>query len=223
MTALPTSPREGPSRPGSDDLLDLLRLGNEQAFLTLVQRYHGSMLRVALTFVSSRAVAEEVTQEAWVGVLDGLANFEGRSSLKSWIFRILTNCAKTRGQRERRTVPLSSLGPDGEGGEPSVSAERFLDDAHSRWAGHWAVPPQQWQDGRLLAKETIDVIARAVAELPDVQRQVITLRDVEELTAEETCALLNLSEANQRVLLHRARSRVRASIESYMTSGARAS
>jgi RNA polymerase sigma-70 factor (ECF subfamily) len=201
---------------GGDDVLMMLRAGDERAFLALVGRYHGSMVRVALGFVSSQAVAEEVAQEAWLGVLSGLAAFEGRSSLKSWIFRILTNCAKTRGQRERRSVPMSALGQEDEGAGPSVEPERFFDSSHPRWAGHWIVPPEHWAENRLVSAETLEVVGRAIETLPLAQRQVISLRDVEGMSAEETCALLGLSEANQRVLLHRARSRVRGLIESYM-------
>ncbi len=200
------------------DLLQL-RGGDERAFLRLVQRYHASMVRVAMGFCGCHAIAEEVAQEAWVGVLAGLATFEGRSSLQSWIFRILVNRAKTRGERERRSVPMSSLQQDAEEAEPTLGAERFHHGSHPRWAGNWSVPPEHWAETRLVSAETLAVVSSAIDALPPVQRQVISLRDIEGMSSEETCELLGLSEANQRVLLHRARTRVRATIESYMKAG----
>jgi len=217
MTSVEQAPAS--ERSVGDDVLPRLLAGDEAAFLALVERYHGSMVRVARGFVASEAVAEEVAQEAWVGVLSGLATFEGRSSLKSWIFRIVTNCAKTRGQRERRSVPISALAQEETSGGPSVEPERFFDSSHPRWAGNWSVPPERWAEERLVSIETIEVVSRAIDELPPVQKQVISLRDVEGLTAEEACELLGLSEANQRVLLHRARSRVRSAVEQYMKAG----
>jgi RNA polymerase sigma-70 factor (ECF subfamily) len=176
------------------------------------------MLRVAMMYVSSRAVAEEVVQEAWLGVFAGLERFEGRSSLKTWVFRILTNTAKTRGEREGRSVPFSSLGGDGDEGEPAVDADRFLASDH-RWAGHWASSPRNPHDvpeERLLAREARARIATAIEALPASQRAVITLRDIDGFDADEACEILGVSEANQRVLLHRARSRVRAALEEYV-------
>jgi RNA polymerase sigma-70 factor (ECF subfamily) len=176
------------------------------------------MLRVAMMYVSSRAVAEEVVQEAWLGVLAGLERFEGRSSLKTWIFRILTNTAKTRGEREGRSVPFSSLAGDAEGEDPVVEADRFLGSDH-RWSGHWASSPRSPRDvpeERLLATEARDRIAAAIATLPPNQRAVITLRDVDGFTAEEAREILDVSEANQRVLLHRARAKVRQALEDYL-------
>jgi RNA polymerase sigma-70 factor (ECF subfamily) len=193
-----------------------LRRGDEAAFVSLVERYHASLVRLARVYVGNRAVAEEVAQETWLGVIRGIHRFEARSSLKTWIFRILANTAKTRGERERRSIPLSSLAP--EGAEPAVEAERFLAASHPHWAGHWATPPASWDripEDRLLAKETLGCIARAIDALPGAQREVITLRDVEGWTSEDVCALLELSEGNQRVLLHRARSKVRRALEDY--------
>jgi RNA polymerase sigma-70 factor (ECF subfamily) len=196
-----------------------LRNGDEKAFGELVERYHSSLLRVAMTYVKDRSVAEEVVQETWLGVIHGLERFEGRSRLKTWIFRILTNRAKTRAVRESRTVPFSSL-PSGEGDDgPSVEPERFLAAGESRWAGHWASPPQSWDDlpeGRLVSKETLGVIRSAIDALPPTQAHVITLRDVEGWSSDEVCALLDISDANQRVLLHRARSKVRRELEEYL-------
>jgi len=193
-------------------LLASLREGDEAAFRELLRLYGPSMLRVAQLYVSSRAVAEEVVQEAWLGVLTGLDRFEGRSSLKTWIFRILTNRAKTRGEREGRTVPFSSVAPDDD--EPAVDPDRFL--ASGRWIGHWATPPRAVPEERLLAREARDRVEAAIAALPANQRTVVTLRDVEGLSSEEVCSVLDISETNQRVLLHRGRSKVRAAVEDYL-------
>jgi RNA polymerase sigma-70 factor (ECF subfamily) len=181
------------------------------------------MLRVAMMYVSTRAVAEDVVQEAWVGVLKGLDRFEGRSSLKTWIFRILTNIAKTRGEREGRSVPFSSLAGDDDQDE-AVDADRFLGPDH-RWAGHWASAPRNPRDvpeDRLLAGEARERIAEAVDRLPENQRAVITLRDIDGFDAEEACEILGISEGNQRVLLHRARAKVRAALEEYLDEEAAA-
>ncbi|TMK28099.1 MAG: sigma-70 family RNA polymerase sigma factor [Actinobacteria bacterium] len=198
-------------------LVDALRAGDESAFTRLVEEYGPAMLRVARMFVSSRAVAEEVVQEAWVGVLNGIGRFEGRSSLKTWIFRILTNTAKTRAVREGRSVPFSSLaGEDEEGG--AVDADRFLGD-DTRFPGHWAAPPQRWEaapEGRLLAAETLEVLEREIAKLPANQAVVVTMRDVEGFDADDVCNALDISETNQRVLLHRARTKLRRALEEYM-------
>lgn len=199
-------------------LVRALQAGDEAVFASLVDRYTPSMIRVAQGFVRTRAVAEEVVQETWLGVLKGLDRFEGRSALKTWIFRILVNTAKTRGERESRTVPFSSLGPAGEEG-PSVDPDRFMDAAQT-WGGHWATPPERWDaspDGVLLGSETRRVIDKAIRGLPASQAQVITLRDIEGWSSDEVCNVLGLSETNQRVLLHRARSKVRAALEDYMT------
>ena len=176
-----------------------------------------------MMFVSSRAVAEEVVQEAWLGVLKGLDRFEGRSSLKTWIFRILTNTAKTRGEREGRSVPFSSLGGD-DGDEAPVDADRFLGPGH-RWAGQWASAPRNPRDvpeERLLAKEARARIAAAIGALPENQRAVITLRDVDGFDADEARDILGITEVNQRVLLHRARAKVRAALEQYLDEEAAA-
>ena len=199
-------------------LVNALRAGDESAFAALLERYHASLLRLAMVYVRNRAVAEEVVQETWLGVVQGIDRFERRSSLKTWIFRILTNTAKTRAQREGRTIPFSSLAGETEEG-PSVEPERFLDSAHPRWPGHWASPPERWDEvpeQRLLAKESLGQVAEAIEQLPPMQRQVITLRDVEGWDSAEVCDLLDLSEANQRVLLHRARSKVRQSLEQFL-------
>ena len=205
-------------------LLDALRRGDEAAFVRLVEALHGSMLRLAMAHVGDRAVAEEVVQDAWVGVLQQLDRFEGRSSLKTWILRIVSNRAKTRALRERRTVPLSALpgGDPGEADEPAVEPDRFLPAGH-RWAGHWASPPRSWREVPeevLLSRETLTEVRRAIDGLPPAQRTVVVLRDVEGMTAAEVCQLLGLTEGNQRVLLHRGRSRVRTHLERYLEQAA---
>jgi RNA polymerase sigma-70 factor (ECF subfamily) len=195
-------------------LIEALRRGDESAFASLIERYHGSLLRLAMSYVATREAAEDVVQETWMGVLSGIGRFEGRSSLKTWIFRILVNRAKTKGIRERRSVPFSSLEGDGDESEPSVEPSRFS-------AGAWSAPPQSWEgipEGHLLSAETGAVVEEAIAALPVMQRAVITLRDVQGLTSQEACAVLDLTEANQRVLLHRARSKVRARLEEYLAS-----
>jgi RNA polymerase sigma-70 factor (ECF subfamily) len=183
-------------------LLARLRSGDERAFADLVDRYHASMVRVASTFVPSRAVAEEVVQDTWLGVVRGLPRFEGRSSLKTWIFRILVNRARTTGSREPRSVELDT----GDG----LAADRFTAQ------GTWREPPVVWTDDiedRLIAPEIAVRIRQVVEELPAAQRQVVTLRDIEGLSSNEVCEMLGISEGNQRVLLHRARTRVRAMLE----------
>jgi RNA polymerase sigma-70 factor (ECF subfamily) len=178
--------------------------------MALVDKYGPSMLRVAQLFVPSRSVAEDVVADTWLAVLTGLERFEERSSLKTWLFRILTNKAKTRGQREARSLPFSSFVGDGDEAETAVGVERFARD------GHWSAPPRGVPEDRLLAGEARGVIDSAIAALPPNQRAVITLRDVEGLSSDETCNVLGLSETNQRVLLHRARAKVRAAFERYL-------
>jgi RNA polymerase sigma-70 factor (ECF subfamily) len=196
-------------QPEETRLVEALRAGDERAFEQLIRMYQGTLLRVAQMYVSSRAVAEEVVQETWLAVLNGIDRFEGRSSLKTWIFRILANRAKTRAEREGRTIPLSALG----GSEPAVEPDRFDQ-------GHWAALPADWPENRLLGEETLQVIAGAIERLPPTQRAVITLRDVQGWSGEEVRNALELSETNQRVLLHRARSKVREAIEEYLAEDA---
>jgi RNA polymerase sigma-70 factor (ECF subfamily) len=187
----------------------------------VVDKYSGSLVRLALTFVPSRAVAEEVVQETWLGVLEGLSRFEGRSSFKTWLFRILTNRAKTRGQRESRYEPFSSkAAPGDDSHDPAVNPDRFVKSGFG--VGHWVSPPDVWDEQTperiLLSKEGRKQIDKAIQMLPETQRQVITLRDIEDLTSKEICNILDLSETNQRVLLHRARSRVRQELERYLSA-----
>jgi RNA polymerase sigma-70 factor, ECF subfamily len=189
-----------------EELVIGLRARDERAFVVLVERYGALMLRVASTYVRTRAVAEEVVQETWLAVLEGIDRFEGRCALKTWLFRILSNRAKTRGERESRCTPLSCLAP-------AVSEDRF--DAQ----GRWAAPPADWAtipEERLVAQETLSRLRDAIAALPARQQEVVVLRDVEGWSSTEVCAALSISEANQRVLLHRGRAKVRAALEDYL-------
>ena len=188
---------------GSDDaeLVARLQAGDEAAFVDLVNRYHAPLLRLAMTFVPSRAVAEEVVQDTWVGVIRGIDRFEGRSSLSTWLFRILSNRARTTGVRERRTTPIDVSD------EGSVPASRFTSE------GAWAQPPVAWTDGvedRLVAEQAVEHVLGCLDGLPEAQRQVVTMRDVDGLPAEDVCSVLGITAGNQRVLLHRGRARVRA-------------
>jgi RNA polymerase sigma-70 factor, ECF subfamily len=198
-------------------LLAALRGGDAEAFATLVDRHSSAMIRVAMAYVPTRAAAEETVQETWIAVVRGLDRFEGRSSLRTWIFRILTNIAMRAGPRERRSVPFSALAAAEDGDEPSVDPDRFLRADHELFGGHWLVMPTPWPapEAGLLAGETRDVIKRAIAGLPVAQRTVIALRDIEGWSSEEVCEALEITAGNQRILLHRARNRVREAIEEY--------
>jgi RNA polymerase sigma-70 factor (ECF subfamily) len=201
-------------------LIAALRRGEDAAFAELIARYGASLLRLARTFVRDRAVAEEVVQETWLAILNGIDRFEGRSSLKTWIFQILSNRAKTRAVRERRSAPFSALVGDGED-DGAVDADRFRPEGH-RWAGHWAAAPGDWStlpEEHLLGSETLAEVHAAIETLPPRQAQVLVLRDVEGWEPEEVCAALNISDGNQRILLHRARSKVRAALERYLSEG----
>lgn len=206
----------------SDDsaLVAALRHGDEAAFSTLVDQLHPSMVRLAQLFVRDRATAEEVVQDAWLGVLNGLDSFEGRSALRTWIFRIVANKARTRGRREARTVPFSSFATDDTDEEgASVDADRFAGPGFAS-NGHWHAPPEPWIDaeGRVLAAETHAMVAAAIADLPERQRAVITLRDIDGWDADEVCNALDITATNQRVLLHRARTTVRHALEDYLSA-----
>ena len=209
--------------PSSEDLalVERLRAGDETAFMTLVDQLQPAMLRVARMYVSTTAVAEEVVQDAWLGVLRGLHSFEGRSSLRTWIFRILTNIAKTRGKREGRSLPFASIAGD-DLDRPSVDPNRF-DSPEGSSRGRWSTLPDDWTgipEDRLLGHETLDVVGRTIATLPPMQAEVIRLRDALGWTSEEVRNALNLTETNQRVLLHRARAKVRDALERYLSSEA---
>jgi RNA polymerase sigma-70 factor, ECF subfamily len=186
-----------------EELLRRLRGGDERAFASLVTAYNGSMLRLARAFVPSRAVAEEVVQETWLAALRGLAGFEGRSTLRTWLLGILVNKAKTAAAREQRSVPVPDAGP-------AVDQSRFGVD------GAWSDPPERWveaADDRLVAAKLVGRLAEAIDDLPPRQREIVVLRDVEGLSSADVCSVLEISEANQRVLLHRGRSRLRQALE----------
>jgi len=210
------------AEPGADEvrLVAALRQGDEAAFMMLVEQYHASLVRLAQLYVQNRDQAEEVAQEAWLGVLRGIERFEGRSSLRTWLFRILTNIAKTRGQREARSIPFSAMwSADAAPDEPAVDPERFLPADHPQWPNHWSSMIPSWDvvpEDHLMSVETRQRISAAIAVLPPTQREVITLRDVEGWTSEEVCNALSISETNQRVLLHRARSKVRHVLDAYL-------
>jgi RNA polymerase sigma-70 factor, ECF subfamily len=205
----------GPSAQDNDE--GLIR-GDADAFARLVDRHSPAMIRVAMAYVPTRAAAEDAVQETWIAVMRGIDGFEGRSSLKTWIFRILTNVSMRTGARERRSMPFSALAnAEAAREQPSIDPDRFLPADHELFPGHWAIMPTRWptpEEG-LLAGETREVIAAAIAELPVAQRTVIALRDVEGWSSEEVCEALEISAGNQRILLHRARSRVRNAIEAY--------
>jgi RNA polymerase sigma-70 factor, ECF subfamily len=197
-------------------LVARLRDGDERAFEETVERFYPAMIAIARGRVRSRAVADEVVQEAWLGVLRGLDRFEGRSSLRTWVLQIVANIARTRAVRKGRSVPFSSL--ELEGDEPIVEPERFRrpDDPYP---GHWKSYPTDWEtlpEQQLLARETLELVQRAIEELPDTQRTVITLRDMTGCSSEEVCEILDISKGNQRVLLHRARARVRGQLERHL-------
>jgi RNA polymerase sigma-70 factor, ECF subfamily len=186
------------------DLLDRLRAGDEQAFAILVGRYQAALLTLAVGYVPSRAVAEEVVQDAWFGVLRGLGSFEGRSSFRTWLFRILVNRARTAGARERRSVAVEDMGP-------------VVDQSRFAATGMWSAPPELWLenlDDQAMHAKMVACVRSAIGALPPRQREVVTLRDVEGLDSEEVCGVLDISHANQRVLLHRGRSKLRQVLES---------
>jgi RNA polymerase sigma-70 factor (ECF subfamily) len=198
----PADPHPPPTR-SEAELLRQLRAGDEAAFSDLVDRYHPTMIRIAMLHVRSRAVAEEVAQEAWLGLLRGLDGFEGRSSLRTWLFRIVVTRAKTAGMRENLHLPVGDE-------ELELSDGRFSQD------GRWVTPPVHWADEVLDRLTAPSLVARAnevIAALPPLQRSVVTLRDIDGLSAAEVCAVLDISEGNQRVQLHRARSRIRSVLE----------
>jgi RNA polymerase sigma-70 factor, ECF subfamily len=205
--------------PTDDDVLAALRRGDEAAFAALVDRYGPSLRRVARLYVRTPSVADDVVQDTWVAVLNGIDRFEGRSSLKTWIFSILANIARTRGARESRSIPFSDLAArEASANDPAVDPRRFQGKGDTE-PGGWTIPPTSWApvpEDQLLSDETLEQVRHAIADLPPAQRAVITLRDVEGWTSDETRAALDLSEGNQRVLLHRARSKVRAALEDYL-------
>jgi RNA polymerase sigma-70 factor, ECF subfamily len=212
--------QEGGASHQDAGLIQRLLAGDEAAFMSIVDMYQAAMVRLARNYVPSREVAEEVVQETWLAVLQGLPRFEGRSSLKTWIFRILVNRAVTRGTRERRAVPFSALFDAGtDAFEPAVDPERFFG-PDGRSPHGWSTPPQPWDEipeQRLESRETMERVAAAIDTLPPSQREVITMRDVDGFSSQEVCSVLGITEVNQRVLLHRARSKVRRALAEYLT------
>ncbi len=206
------------TQPDDEDLrlVNALRVGDEVAFASLIDRHYDAMLRVARLHVATREAAEDVVQETFLGVIKGIDRFEARSSFRTWMFRILVNQAKTRGERERRTQPFSSLEGELDADAPAIGPDRFR--SEGRWAGFWCAPPsaEHLPEACVLAAEAGDRLAAAIDALPPAQRTVMTLRDVEGFSAAEVCSLLDLTQGNQRVLLHRARSKARASLEQYL-------
>jgi RNA polymerase sigma-70 factor (ECF subfamily) len=216
---MPRQERTSARPEGHDDaaLVDALRAGDEKAFAALVDAWSGSMMRVARAHVSTESSAEEVVQDTWLAVLTGLHGFRAQSSLRTWVYRILVNQAKSRGMRERRVVPFASLGPDEEAGHPAVDPSRFQG-PEGPFPGGWREFPAEWPEQAALAHEVDGVVAEALRSLPARQRAVVSLRDVEGLSAQEVSELLKLSTGNQRVLLHRGRSVVRAHLERYFAT-----
>jgi RNA polymerase sigma-70 factor (ECF subfamily) len=206
----------GGKRTDDAALVAALRSGDQEAYAGLVEELTPALTRLALAHVPSRAVAEEVVQDTWIGVINGIDRFQGRSSLRTWIFQILLNIARTRGKREKRTLPFASLRRRAEegGAEPAVDPDRFQG-RREGYPGHWSRPPAEWSspDEKLAQAEARDVMLRAIADLPPRQREVITLRDVLGYSSAEARNALDVSETNQRVLLHRARSKVRGALE----------
>lgn len=204
---------------GDDELIARLRAGDEGGFAELVDRYSPSMLAVARTHVAGREAAEDVVQDTWIAVLKGIDAFEGRSSLRTWLFRILVNIAKTRGVHDKRTAPVDVQELD----DRPVPGPESFQAAGDRWPGHWIRFPLPWRDSpehSLLAGETRDLVRVELDRLPRLQRLVVSLRDVEGYTSEEVCALLDLTAANQRVLLHRGRGRIRLALADYLVGTA---
>jgi len=204
-------------------LVPALRQGDEAAFAWLLDRYSAPLRRLARTYVSNDAAADEAVQDTWLAVITGVDRFEQRSSLKTWLYGILVNVARSKGVKEHRTVPFASLRDELEPGAPSVDPDRFRG-AGDRWPGHWANPPVPWDElpeDSLVGDETLAVIGAAIETLPPNQRTVITLRDVEGWAAGDVCNALDISETNQRVLLHRARSKVRRALEIHLEEARR--
>jgi RNA polymerase sigma-70 factor (ECF subfamily) len=199
-----------------EETVAALRAGDERTFRELFARTYPMLKRVARGYVASDAVAEEIVQETWMAVVTGIDRFESRSTLGTWIFSILTNQAKTHCARERRALPFSSIAP-GDTEEPAVDPDRFQKDDEA-WPGHWATPPRPWQkpERRLLALEAREHLKHGLGQLPERQRLIVGLRDIDGHSAEEVCELLGLSHENQRVLLHRGRARLRAELEKYL-------
>ena len=199
-------------------LLTRLRQGDEGAFDELVTRHHSALIRMAIGYVADREVAEEVVQDTWMAVIEGLDRFEGRSSLRTWVFGIMIHKAKDRGVREKRHTTFSTLESINDDSDEAVDPSRFHQSGE--WAGHWAFPPQPWDDQtpeKLLAsQQAVNAMNRAIEELPRILKDVLILRDVEGVDAKEACEILKITETNLYVRLHRARERVRQAVETYL-------
>jgi RNA polymerase sigma-70 factor, ECF subfamily len=199
-------------------LLARLRQGDERAFDELVTRHHSALIRMAMGYVANREVAEEVVQDTWMAVIEGLGRFEGRSSLRTWIFGIMIHKAKDRGVREKRHVTFSFFESVDDEGDEMIDPSRFHQSGE--WAGHWAFPPQPWDDQtpeKLLASQQgVTAMHRAIEALPRTLKDVLILRDVEGIEAKEVCDILKITETNLYVRLHRARERVRQAVETYL-------
>jgi RNA polymerase sigma-70 factor (ECF subfamily) len=222
LDGLPNRVNEDPERAADAALVERLRAGDATAFAEIVRAWSPMMLQAASAYVSTDASAQEVVQDTWLAMIRGLDNFEGRSSLRTWILAILSNIGRSRGAREARTVPWSSLGPADDAG-PAVAPGRFRGSGDP-WQGHWTLlgKPRPWHDSpedEIMIAETRSQLENGLAELPERQRIVVALRDVHGLSSDEVCALLGLSATNQRVLLHRGRSRLRGLLEVHYTSG----
>lgn len=208
------------ARDSDRDLVAAVLAGDEPAFVELVERHHRSMIRVARCHVESDAVAEEVAQDVWAIVLRTIDGWEGRGSLRSWILRIVANQARDRGKRESRTVPFSALESSAEDGERALDHDLFHPQDHADLTGGFCQAPADWRTDLQESREVLSKIQEAIDGLPPMQRAVITLRDVVGCDSDETCAELQVSGANQRVLLHRARRKVRAALDAYLSVAA---
>lgn len=201
-----------------DRLLARLKRGDEGAFDELVNQHHSALIRMAMGYVADREVAEEVVQDTWMAVIESLSRFEGRSSLRTWICGILIHKAKDRGVREKRHTTFSAFEFCDDDNDEAVDPSRFRQTGE--WAGHWAFPPQPWDDQTpetlLASKQAVDCMQRAIEALPATLKEVLILRDVEGVEAKEVCEMLNITETNLYVRLHRARERVRAAVETYL-------
>jgi RNA polymerase sigma-70 factor (ECF subfamily) len=206
---------------GEDALLARLKRGDEGAFDELVTKHHGTLIRMAMGYVADREVAEEVVQDTWMAVIESLNRFEGRSSLRTWVCGILIHKAKDRGVREKRHTTFSAFESYDDDNDEAVDPSRFQQSGE--WAGHWAFPPQPWDDQTpetlLASKQAVDCMQRAIEALPATLKEVLILRDVEGVEAKEVCEMLNITETNLYVRLHRARERVRAAVETHMSGG----
>ena len=221
MSQVERAPAGIAALPPDDVVVSRLREGDERMFAALVDAWSPGMLRAARAFVADRHTAEDVVQEAWFGVLHGIGSFQARSSLRTWAYRILLNIARTRGARDARTVPMSSLAPADDERGPTVDPVRFRG-RDDRWPGGWRSFPPEWPspEQHVVAAEMRRHLAEALARLPARQRVVVSLRDVQGYTTEEVCAMLEISPGNLRVLLHRARASLRGALEDHLTRGA---